>query len=326
MQVVFVFLVLFLCLQAQDSHIAPSQTPKQAAPTIQQEYDSITSAPPTETKYFNFKELFARLRLFEPFYMLPVAYNFAPMYDDKDLQRVDFKTQVSFRLELFADKICQYCDVSFDYTQRIYFQIYNHAQSAPLRDFDLSPRLSFNYKKPLAIKGGKGGYFNWFSFGYLHISNGEKDERNLNDIRQHQAPWNNDFIRSKSFDRLFAETNYRYKNFNATLRIWYITALLATDGRRTNGDIQDYYGYGDLKLSYRYKDNLFEFYINNIFNNYFDKNYWTHWKGRMELGYSYGITKTFAIYAQYILGYGDSLYEYSVPINRLGIGLRLRDF
>ncbi|RDU65740.1 phospholipase [Helicobacter didelphidarum] len=293
----------------------------------QKEYDNI-KLPPTASKNLDKKALPMSFRFYEPWYFMPAYYSFSPMYDDGHLTRVEIKSQVSSRLDLLSDVICQYCTFSFDLTFKIYLQSYNGKESSPLRDFDLSPALSFYYKRPLAIAGGKGGYITWLGIGYIHVSNGEKENINEFDIRNNTAQWQEkkNRVRSKSYDRIFIETNYRYKDFNARLRAWVTPPIVAFDGVETNGDIWKYMGYGDLRLSYVYKNNLFELYINNIFNNYFTKDYWTQWKGQVELGYSYGITKQLAIYLQYLYGHGDSLYEYSLPVNRIGIGLRLRDF
>ncbi len=288
---------------------------------INDEYARIQT-PPIESKTLYIKSFFSRFKFHEPWYVLPAYYSFSDMYSP-DLMRTEIKAQISFRLELLNDVVCQFCAFSFDYIQRIYLQTYNDAQSAPLRDTDLSPALSFIYKKPIPIAGGKGGYFNWFSIAYRHVSNGERENKYDSDPRQ--VAWGGNFVRSKAFDRIIIETNYKYKDFNARLRTWMNISAIAYDGAKTNGDIDKYTGYGDIKLSYTYKNNHFELYLNNIVNNYFTKDYWK-WKGHIELGYSYGVSKHYAIYMQYLYGYGDSLYEYSLPVNRLGIGVRLRDF
>ncbi len=288
---------------------------------INDEYSKIKEPKITSNTLFN-KSFFSIFKISEPWYVLPTYYSFSKMYDNRIMQ-TEIKSQISFRFDILNDIICKFCSFSFDYTQRIYLQTYNDKYSSPLRDFDLSPSISFVYKKPIPIFNGDGGYFNWFSIGYKHTSNGESEYKNMNDPRQ--AQYNNNFVRSKAFDRLVFETNYRYKDFNARFRTWANMSIIAFDGAKTNGDIGKYSGYGDIKLSYKYKDNLFELYLNNIINNYFTKEYWD-WKGHIELGYSYGITKHYAIYIQYLYGYGDSLYEYSLPVNRIGLGLRLRDF
>lgn len=313
-----------ILLAAVDSNIASMKNEQQQT-TIKEKIESEyahTQAPPIHSDTLDIRSFFSRFKFYEPWYILPAYYSFSNMYS-KDLMNIEIKAQISFSLELLDDVVCKFCAFSFDYTQRIYLQTYNDAQSAPLRDTDLSPAINFVYKKPIPIANGNGGYFNWFSIGYRHVSNGERENKYDSDPRQ--EAWGNNFVRSKALDRIIAETNYRYKDFNARMRAWMNISAIAYDGAKTNGDIGKYIGYGDIKLSYTYKNNHFELYLNNIFNNYFKKEYWD-WKGQMELGYSYGVSKNYAIYVQYLYGYGDSLYEYSLPVNRIGIGVRLRDF
>ncbi|MCI5786435.1 phospholipase A [Helicobacter trogontum] len=281
-----------------------------------------TQIQPFKSDTLDIRSLFSYFKFYEPWYILPAYYSFSDMYSP-DLMRTEIKAQISFRLELLNDVVCKFCAFSFDYTQKIYLQTYNDPQSSPLRDTDLSPGVSFIYKKPIPIANGNGGYFNWFSIGYNHVSNGERE--NVNSADPRQAEWGGNFVRSKALDRVIFETNYRYKNFNTRIRAWVNISAIAYDGAKTNGDIGKYIGYGDIKFSYTYKNNHFELYLNNIFNNYFTRDYW-NWKGLIELGYSYGVSKHYAIYAQYLYGHGDSLYEYSLPVNRIGVGVRLRDF
>lgn len=310
--------------QNQICTLQDSKTPNILTQEYEKEYHSI-KAPPTAMKYIDTRALFARFKFYEPWYFMPTYYSFSDMYDKSHLTPLELKIQISFRLEMLTDVLCEYCTFGLGYTQKIYLQSYNGKESSPLRDIDLSPSVTFDYKRPLPIMGGKYGYITYLSTGYLHISNGEKEDVNPYDPRQNDPKWNHNFVRSKSLDRFIFETNYRYKDFNARVRAWLPLALVAFDGAKTNGDIWDYIGYGDVRFSYVYKNNLFEVYLNNIFNNYFTKDYWK-WKGQLELGYSYGITKQFALYLQYVVGHGDSLYEYSLPVNRIGFGVRLRDF
>ena len=274
---------------------------------------------PLFSSEMNVKNRYMQLKFYEPWYVLPAYYSASKTYDDK-LTRFEIKAQVSFRVDILDNVMCEYCAFGFGFTNVIYLQTYNPDESSPLRDIDLSPSISFDYKKTIPIKDGEWGYINWLSFGYLHTSNGEREDINPRDPRQ--SAWGGNFVRSKSLDRIFVEVGYSYMDLNIRFRAWIKQALAAFDGDRTNGDIADYIGYGDIKISYKYKNNLFELYLNNILNNYFSKKYW-NWKGKVELGYSYAITDKFAIYLQYLYGHGDSLYEYSLPVNRIGIGIRL---
>ena len=281
---------------------------------VEEEYRSIKPQPVSSSTALATQSFFARFKIHEPWYIFPAYYSFSKPYSYK-LQRIDFKAQLSFRLELLDNVMCEFCSFSFDYTQKIYLQSYNDAYSSPLRDTDLSPQLSFIYKRPFNLGGDN--YINWISISYRHVSNGETEDILPEDPRG--------IVRSKALDRIILEMNYNKKDLNVRLRVWAILNLGIFDGNRTNPDIGKYIGYGDIKISYKYRNNLFELTLNNIINNYFTKEYW-NFKGNLELGYSYGMTKNFAIFMQYIVGHGDSLYEYSLPVSRIGLGVRLRDF
>ena len=180
-----------------------------------------------------------QLKFYEPWYVLPAYYSASKTYDDK-LTRFEIKAQVSFRVDILDNVMCEYCAFGFGFTNVIYLQTYNPDESSPLRDIDLSPSISFDYKKTRPIKDGEWGYINWLSFGYLHTSNGEREDINPRDPRQ--SAWGGNFVRSKSLDRIFVEVGYSYMDLNIRFRAWIKQALAAFDGDRTNGDIADYIG------------------------------------------------------------------------------------
>ncbi|WP_233707745.1 phospholipase A [Helicobacter aurati] len=315
MRFILIYILCGLCL-AQTTEITQQTNINSKTPfndtDIQAEYQAIQPPPIASKTALAHQNFFTRFKIYEPWYIIPAYYSFSKMYSHT-LQKVDFKSQISFRLELLDNVLCEFCSFSFDYTQKIYLQTYNSAQSSPLRDIDLSPQLSFIYKKPLYLGGNS--YINWLSIAYTHVSNGEDDKILVEDSRN--------TVRSKALDRIIFAASYKNGNFTIQLRLWAIISVF--DGKTTNPDIGKYIGYGDIKLAYQYRDHLIEFTVNNIVNNYFNREYW-NFKGNVEIDYSYGITKHYAIFLQYLVGHGDSLYEYSLPVNRIGIGIRLRDF
>ncbi len=300
----------------EDSKETTSQTPQVSLP--------LQEPPKKKQIPINNKLKYIQLRNNLPIYVLPAYYSFTSPYSSKNIP-VEMKFQVSFRVIFLEKLICKYCSFDFSYTQTQWFQIYNNADSKPMRDIDFSPGFNFNFIKPLPLFGG---YITLLRFGYLHLSNGER-ANNLDvgnyDIRnqglQVDSPdW---FGRSKSIDRLVAQADWQRGGFGISLRAWVAINNFILDDAFDNQRLTNYIGFGDIMLSYQHKKHLIELYINNIFNNYFTKDYWVKWKGRIELGYTYSLGKRVGIYFQLINGFGDSMYEYNLKLTRAGAGLRL---
>ena len=280
--------------------------------------------PPPKPKIpTNPKSRYIQLTNNLPVYILPAYYSFSTPYSTRDIP-VEMKFQVSFRVVFLERLFCKYCGFDFAYTQTHWFQIYYTQDSKPMRDINFSPSINFNYARQIPLFGG---YITWLRFGYLHISNGERennldvglaDKRN-NGLSPQDAGW---FSRSKSLDRFVVQADWQRGRFGLSLRAWMPLSQYILSDRGDNADIASYIGYGDIVLSYVYKRHRFELYLNNIFNNYFSADFWD-WKGRAELGYTYGLSRRVGLYFQLVHGYGDSLYEFNYRVTRAGAGLRL---
>lgn len=271
----------------------------------------------------NTKSRYIQLTNNQPVYILPAYYSFSTPYSTRDIP-VEMKFQVSFRVVFLERLVCKYCGFDFAYTQTHWFQIYNTKDSKPMRDINFSPSINFNYDRQIPLFGG---YITWLRFGYLHISNGEREnnldvglaDRRNNGLSPQDAGW---FSRSKSLDRFVVQADWQRGRFGLSLRAWVPLTQYILSDKGDNTNIASYIGYGDIMLSYVYKRHRFELYLNNIFNNYFSADFWD-WKGRAELGYTYGLSKRVGVYFQLVHGYGDSLYEFNYFVTRAGAGLRL---
>lgn len=237
---------------------------------------------------------------------------------------MEMKFQVSFRVVFLEQLVCKYCSFDFAYTQTHWFQIYNTKDSKPMRDINFSPSFMFNYTKQLPFLGG---YITTMRLGYIHLSNGERRDNLVvgeADIRNEglskdDPGW---LRRSKSIDRFIAQIDWQRGRFGLSLQAWVPVGRHLISDKGDNDNLTSYIGFGDIAFSYEYKRHLFELYVNNIFNNYFSKDYWD-WKGRFELGYTYHLSKRVGVYFQVIHGFGDSLYEFNYSLTRAGSGLRL---
>ncbi|MDL0080013.1 phospholipase A [Helicobacter zhangjianzhongii] len=336
-RVLVVVWVLQMCvlLMRADSSSAKDHTTKDrtttATPSSQLYQDLpeslqnnlLLQAPAEQNAPINPKTKYIQLANNLPIYILPAYYSFSPPYSRNDIP-VEMKFQVSFRVVFLEQLVCKYCNFDFAYTQTHWFQIYNAKDSKPMRDINFSPSFMFNYTKQLAFLGG---YITTMRLGYIHLSNGERKDN----LVVGEADIRNDGLskddpgwlrRSKSIDRFIAQIDWQRGRFGLSLRAWVPVGKHLISDMGDNDNLTSYIGFGDMALSYEYKRHLFELYVNNIFNNYFSKEYWD-WKGRLELGYTYRLSKRVGIYFQVIHGFGDSLYEFNYSLTRAGSGLRL---
>jgi phospholipase A1 len=107
-----------------------------------------------------------------------------------------------------------------------------------------------------------------------------------------------------------------YLDFNSVaveLRAWY--RLPEDDEDDNNPNMYRYYGAGDIRVAYAPNKNTFT----AMFRPGTQKN-------GLELTWSYPMTKSLRVYAQYWNGYGESLLDYDARIQRIGIGVSLNDY
>ena len=176
---------------------------------------------------------------------------------------------------------------SFAYAQNSWWQITQ--DSAPFRESNYRPELYVSAPVPFADE---------LKIGAMHESNGKGGEE------------------SRSWNRLYAQSTWSADGFSITPRVWYAFWL-----DRTNEDIADYMGYGDLRASYTFgKQRLSALWRNNL---HFDGSN----RGAIELNYSFPIFNSgFYGYLRYFNGYGESLADYKRSVNKIGIGLSFVEF
>ena len=177
--------------------------------------------------------------------------------------------------------------ISFAYAQNSWWQITQ--DSAPFRESNYRPELYVSAPVPFADE---------LKLGAMHESNGKGGEE------------------SRSWNRLYAQSTWSAGGFSITPRAWYAFGL-----DRTNEDIADYMGYGDLRASYTFgKQRLSALWRNTL---HFDGSN----RGAIELNYSFPIFNSgFYGYLRYFGGYGESLADYKRSVNKIGAGLSFVEF
>ena len=226
---------------------------------------------------------FLGLKYYEPIYML-----FTHDFSKKSDRRADeLHFEFSFERPIAYDALGLGEKISFAYAQNSWWQITQ--DSAPFRESNYRPELYVSAPVPFADE---------LKIGAIHESNGKGGEE------------------SRSWNRLYAQSTWSADGFSIIPRAWYAFWL-----DRTNEDIADYLGYGDLRASYTFgKQRLSALWRNNL---HFDGSN----RGAIELNYSFPIFNSgFYGYLRYFNGYGESLADYKRSVNKIGIGLSFVEF
>ena len=249
--------------------------------SLSQNSVALDSAPQGEQNGRNFG--FLGLKYYEPIYML-FTHDFSKKPDRK---ADELHFEFSFERPITYDALGLGEKISFAYAQNSWWQITQ--DSAPFRESNYRPELYVSAPVPFADE---------LKIGAMHESNGKGGEE------------------SRSWNRLYAQSTWNADGFSITPRAWYAFWL-----DRTNEDIADYMGYGDLRASYTFgKQRLSAMWRNNL---HFDGSN----RGAIELNYSFPIFNSgFYGYLRYFNGYGESLADYKRSVNKIGIGLSFVEF
>ncbi len=266
---------------SNSASLSQNSTTSSSAMQDERNFLAQNSAPQGEQNGRNFG--FLGLKYYEPIYML-FTHDFSKKPDRKADElhfEFSFERPITYDALGFGEKI------SFAYAQNSWWQITQ--DSAPFRESNYRPELYVSAPVSFADE---------LKIGAMHESNGKGGEE------------------SRSWNRLYAQSTWSANGFSITPRAWYAFWL-----DRTNEDIADYMGYGDLRASYNFgKQRLSALWRNNL---HFDGSN----RGAIELNYSFPIFNSgFYGYLRYFNGYGESLADYKRSVNKIGIGLSFVEF
>ncbi len=217
---------------------------------------------------------------------------------------IEVEMQLSFQKSLTYNLFGWHEYINFAYTQHVWWKLYD--ESGPFRETNYIPELfmllptSDYLDATYNLKGLK--------LGYRHQSNGQEG------------------YQSRSWNRLFLETIWQWKNLFVTFQTWYripekkkgeafYQGTNPNDKGDDNPDILTYMGYGDINLKYLYGKNQINLMIRNNFN--IDNN-----KGAIQIDWTtpfFNSNNTFW-YAKLFSGYGESLIDYNRNITKLSLG------
>jgi phospholipase A1/A2 len=229
----------------------------------------------------------------------------------KSLDNIEAAFQLSIKTKVWQDILGKQIDLWAAYTQRSFWQLYNAPDSRPFREHNYEPEVLLNFRTGCDLNWLKSRFIN---VGINHQSNGQSDPL------------------SRSWNRFVANFGFEDKSGNLALilKTWYrIPESAAHDDNR---DIEDYLGYGEIWAYYFIKSSSywdgtrFGAMVRNNFS--FGRN-----RGALQLEascplryWSISLLEHVSLYIQYFNGYGESMLDYDHNINRIGIGIIIKDW
>lgn len=235
-----------------------------------------------------------------------------PAFHDPSVDPHYINTETKFQISLRADYVTNWFGFTQmwtgAYTQTSYWQLF--IESAPFRETNYKPELFVTipfYHKLDAI-GMKA-----IAFGYMHASNGQPDNPDVNASREYvDGPYEDS--RSRSWNRLYLRSYFQWKNFFAELTLWYRMKEDYIDD--DNPNITDFYGHGSLEVGYIHQKLLTRLTVRPAFDS-------GHISGEIEMSYPLPLSDNVFFYLQGFSGYGQSLIDYDHHLNQVGLGLSI---
>lgn len=239
---------------------------------------------------------------YEPNYVLFARYSdnvnsapFSPVVQATDDQErfddTETKFQVSFKGRLWTTEDRRW-GAWFGYTQQSNWQVFNATDSRPFRETDYMPELFVSYRPGIEFKG-----FHWrlLNIGFNHQSNGRSDTL------------------SRSWNRIIARFAVERGNLVLGADAWYRLKETQDD----NPDITDYYGYGALNATYKWREQSFSLMARgNVSTG----------KGAVQATWmSQKLLGPLRAYVQAFSGYGESLIDYNWNQTTIGAGVAVND-
>ena len=223
---------------------------------------------------------------------------FTPAYESEpigtELQSTETKFQLSFKIPVLTGLFDDSTRVWAAYTQQSHWQSYNVDRSSPFRETNFEPEVFLSHEPSWELGEGR---VEVLRLGFNHESNGR------------QEPF------SRSWNRIKGEVVFSTNRWAFAMSPWYRIPENTDDD--DNPDIDEYLGYGDLRVLYRAEARyaVEARFLNNLRS---DNNRTT-----VELNVSFPLNDSFNVHFQYYNGYGESLIDYNERIQRLGIGVSL---
>lgn len=225
---------------------------------------------------------------------LPTSPSKPPLPSDLDLKSVESKFQISFKVKLADFSEFGGAALWAGFTQQSHWQLYNDSNSRPFRESDYEPELMLAFDPRVEVLGWR---WRLLVVGLNHQSNGRDEPL------------------SRSWNRVYAQFGVERGDFALLLRPWWRIPERASDD--DNPDIHRYMGYGDVIGVYRRGEHTVSALARyNVRSS----------RGALQLGWQFPLGRRVRGYVQAFSGYGESLIDYNIRQNTIGLGVSLADF
>lgn len=223
--------------------------------------------------------------------------------NDRGYRNEEIIVQFSFRKNL-------YDAFYFGYTQKFFWQLFDHNNSHPIRESNYNPEFFLDYNNVFNL--------NLFRIGvWEHESNGQDEghDENGRDINTSRT-WNRYYI------HVFKE--FQEGLWGTDLKVWGIYDRKDSDYGSfydDNRDIEHYLGMAELSFFIKYE---------NFRSDMMFRRGWKKGTETFRLTTHYPIYVLFgkpdngvSLFTYYFSGYGESLIDYNERSHRVGIGISI---
>ena len=237
-------------------------------------------------------------------YILPVTFNdrvnnapFLAGGEEGGLQDYEIKFQFSLKAQLFDAIMHDRGRFFFAYTNQSYWQAYDQENSGPFRETNHEPEVFVDVDQNINLGEW---HVPLLRLGWVHQSNGRSSPL------------------SRSWNRIYAQAFFEKDDWAVSFRPW--VRVGGDSAERDNPDIDAFLGNFELGIYHQGSDST----TSVLFRN----NLRSENRSGIELNWSRSLPSNnkIRLVLQYFYGYGESLIDYNVITNRIGIGLQLSDF
>jgi phospholipase A1 len=250
-------------------------------------------------------ELFAP-RAHRPVYLLPVTWTDrvnqrpsspAPEHtvpEDLPLRSIEAKYQISLKAKLAHRVFGTPASLWAGYTQSSRWQVYNGADSRPFRETNYEPEATLVWPLDRDVLGWR---WRMVSLSLAHQSNGRA------------------LPLSRSWNRVIAGFGFERGEWVAELRPWRRIDEDREDD--DNPDISDHVGRAELLLGRYWGEHAFALQLRHSLRG------GERSRGSAQLEWVFPLSEALRGYLQWFGGYGESLIDYNLRQNKVGLGVTI---